>query len=103
MAIQQKALYITAKQGPLAVGDVDIPTPGSGEVLVKVEVAALNPGDWAIWKFGMLKVAFPAILGFEGAGTVEAIGEGVTSLAQGDRVYARSVYETTICADDKRG
>ena len=91
MAGQQKALYISQKQGPLVVGDIDVPTPAPGEVLIKVEATGLNPADWKVWMYGVIKETFPAILGLEGAGTVEAVGESVTGFAKGDRVCVYSM------------
>jgi NADPH:quinone reductase-like Zn-dependent oxidoreductase len=66
------------------------PEPGPGEILVKMIAAGLNPSDWKIAD-GMLKdsvdVPFPLILGQDGAGVVDAVGEGVTRLRHGEQVY----------------
>ena len=83
---EQKALYLTSKQGPFEVSAAPIPKPGPGEVLYKVQAAALNPVDWKIAAFGFLVEKFPAVLGGDGAGIVEEVGEGVTNLKKGDRV-----------------
>jgi NADPH:quinone reductase-like Zn-dependent oxidoreductase len=48
--------------------------------------AALNPIDWKIVKEGYFIEKFPAVLGNDGAGVVEKVGEGVTDFAIGDRV-----------------
>ena len=87
MPSQQKVLFLESRQGPLAVRTTDVPSPGSGELLVKVEAAALNPIDWMIQAFGVFVETYPAIIGSDGAGTVVEIGEGVTSFVAGDRVY----------------
>ena len=67
------------------------PRPGPGEVLVKVLAASINPVDWKI-RSGAAKerfpVTFPAILGRDVAGTVAALGDGVTGLHIGDKVMA---------------
>ena len=81
-----KALLLLEKQGSLAVRDIETPKPGPGEILVKVEAAALNPLDWKIQAYGLIVEKYPAILGFDGAGTVVEVGEDVTSFAVGDRV-----------------
>ena len=86
MPAQQKSLLLTAKQGPFAVGTTDVPKPGVGELLIKVQATALNPVDWKIQAYGLFIDVFPAILGSDGAGTVEEVGEGVTGFAKGDRV-----------------
>ena len=66
------------------------PEPGPGEILVKMVAAGLNPVDWKIAD-GMLKdtvdVPFPLILGQDGAGVVDEVGEGVTRLRHGEQVY----------------
>jgi len=68
------------------VGTSDVSTPGPGEILIKVEAAGLNPIDWKVQTHGVAKQSYPAILGADGAGTVETIGEGVTRFKKGDRV-----------------
>ena len=47
---------------------------------------SVNPADWKIQEFDPLKSEYPFILGFEAAGTVVQLGEGVSSLAVGDKV-----------------
>ncbi|MFJ3895386.1 NADP-dependent oxidoreductase [Streptomyces sp. NPDC090083] len=63
--------------------------PGAGDVLVRVRAAAANPMDWGI-RGGAMKMVtgrkFPRGLGYDFAGVVEAVGEGVTRLAVGDEV-----------------
>ncbi|RPD53634.1 GroES-like protein [Lentinus tigrinus ALCF2SS1-7] len=86
MPSQQKALFLDSRQGSLTVRETDKPTPGPGELLVKVEAAALNPIDWMIQAFGVFVEKYPAIIGSDGAGTVVAVGEGVTAYAVSDRV-----------------
>lgn len=64
------------------------PTPGAGEVLVRVAFAGLNPVDLYVRQGHFLrdKIQRPAILGIDASGTVEAVGEGVTGYKPGDRV-----------------
>jgi NADPH:quinone reductase-like Zn-dependent oxidoreductase len=82
----QKALTLDKSLGDFNVVTKPVPKPGSGEILVKIKTAALNPVDWKIRKYGVLVEKFPAILGFDIAGDVEEIGEGVTDLQKGDRL-----------------
>ncbi|KZT00564.1 GroES-like protein [Laetiporus sulphureus 93-53] len=86
---QQKALLLTSKQGPFAVGTVPIPKPGPGEILVRIQATALNPVDWKIQAYGFRIENFPAVLGGDIAGTVEELGEGVTGFVKGDRVLSQ--------------
>lgn len=69
----------------LRVEEVDRPDPGPGQVLVRVAAAGLNFVD-TYHRKGAYPGALPRALGLEGAGTVEAVGPGVTDLAAGDRV-----------------
>ncbi|WP_030694665.1 NADP-dependent oxidoreductase [Streptomyces globisporus] len=65
------------------------PEPGPGEVRVKVAAAGVNPVDWKRrygWVEAFYPTTFPAVPGLEFAGTVDALGEGVTDLAVGDEV-----------------
>jgi NADPH2:quinone reductase len=63
-----------------------MPSPGPGEALVKHAAVGLNYID-IYFRTGLYKPpALPATIGMEGAGTVEAVGEGVTDLKPGDRV-----------------
>ncbi|EPT02656.1 hypothetical protein FOMPIDRAFT_1143584 [Fomitopsis schrenkii] len=83
---EQKALYLTEKFGAFAIGTAPIYTPGPGQLLIKVQSAALNPADWVIQAYGVLVEEYPAILGFDVAGTVAKVGEGVTTFKEGDKV-----------------
>jgi NADPH:quinone reductase-like Zn-dependent oxidoreductase len=65
--------------------EVADPVAGPGEVLIRVHASALNHLDVWIRK-GLPSVPKPRILGADGAGVVEALGEGVDGFAQGDRV-----------------
>lgn len=82
-----KAILIREDGGPevLLYEDVPDPEPGPGEVLVRMRFASLNHLD--VWtRKGMPSVPKPRILGADGSGVVEAVGEGVSGLAEGDAV-----------------
>ncbi|MFI8963558.1 NADP-dependent oxidoreductase [Streptomyces sp. NPDC053493] len=69
---------------------VEVPEPGAGEVRVKVAAVGVNPVDWKRrngWVEEFYPTTFPAVPGLEFAGTVDALGEGVTELAVGDEVF----------------
>src|SRR5215813_12592955 len=82
-----KAVYIEQPGGPEALkyGDLPTPEPAAGQALVKVAAAGVNFID-TYQRSGLYKVPLPAILGSEGAGIVEAVGEGVTTVKPGDKV-----------------
>jgi NADPH2:quinone reductase len=69
---------------------VPVPRPGAGEALVRLEVAGVNFID-VYKRAGLYKVPLPSTLGEEGAGTVVAVGDGVTEVRAGDRVAWASV------------
>lgn len=78
-------LHATGGADALRVEQVPVPVPGPGELLVRVEAAGLNYID--IYKrSGIYVVPLPSTLGEEGAGTVAALGDGVTGARLGDRV-----------------
>jgi propanol-preferring alcohol dehydrogenase len=82
-----KAAVVHAFGRPLALEEVPVPTPGPGQVLVRIVASGVchtdlhaADGDWPV------KPSLPFIPGHEGAGTVAAVGRGVTTLKEGDRV-----------------
>jgi NADPH:quinone reductase-like Zn-dependent oxidoreductase len=56
------------------------------EVGLQVISAALNPVDWKIQHYDIFVEKYPAILGTDIAGVIEAVGEGVTAFKKGDKV-----------------
>ncbi|MDR3490977.1 MAG: quinone oxidoreductase [Gammaproteobacteria bacterium] len=75
----------------LQLADIAIPTPGSGEALVRIKAAGINFAD-IYQREGRRPTPLPYTPGREGAGIVEAIGEGVTEVKVGDRVaYAEGI------------
>ena len=88
-----KAIRIHEYGGPevLALVEMQRPTPGPDEVLIKVQAAAVNPIDWKL-RAGHMKdifpVTFPSTLGWDISGTVEEAGADVTRFKRGDEVYA---------------
>lgn len=85
------ALLHTYENGaPLQPGKAEKPTAGPGQLLIKIAASSVNTVDTKIRKMGGaggLAPETPAILGMDFAGTVEAVGEGVSSFANGDAVY----------------
>ena len=72
--------------------DLPDPEPGPGEVLVAIDTAAINPLDWKAAEGAfreMMDSRFPFVLGFDGAGRVEALGPGATRFAVGDLVHGQ--------------
>jgi NADPH2:quinone reductase len=82
-----KAIRVDHQGGPeaLALVDTAVPEPGGGEIRIKQTVAGLNYIDVYV-RSGIYRRTPPFILGREGAGTVDAVGPGVTEFTPGDRV-----------------
>jgi 2-desacetyl-2-hydroxyethyl bacteriochlorophyllide A dehydrogenase len=78
------------------VGNVEIPRPGDGDVLLEVEYSALSPGTerWCLTGGlvipGENPLAFPHVPGYQAAGIVREVGAAVRSVAPGDRVFSRN-------------
>ena len=94
-----QAVRMHAGGGPevLVAETVETPAPAVGEVLVKLHAAALNHRD--IWiRMGRQPQPLPLILGSDGAGTVEAVGEGVTAVRIADEVIVNPTLSCGVCA-----
>lgn len=85
----QQALWLPGIGQDFVVGTKEIDAPGPGEFLVKIISSGLNPLDWKIQESGFIQFvkSYPAVIGEEAAGIVEAVGEGVTDFKEGDRVF----------------
>ncbi|HEY4074262.1 MAG TPA: quinone oxidoreductase [Herbaspirillum sp.] len=82
-----KAIRMSATGGPQVMQyvDVDLAAPGAGEARVRHAACGVNFVD-VYFRTGLYPQSLPGGLGQEGAGTIEAIGSGVTDFAVGDRV-----------------
>jgi alcohol dehydrogenase len=81
----------------LRLDTIPLPQPGPGELRIRLAAASLNPIDYKLLHGDLRRVMaqrFPTTIGFDGAGTVDAVGEGVTGFADGDRVFVRASRET---------
>ncbi len=84
-----RALMLEQHGAPLRLVELPVPVPGAGQVLVRVAASAVNPLDTKIWAGAAdhARHPLPAILGIDLAGTVEAVGAGVSRFAPGDQVF----------------
>ena len=84
-----KAIRVAKFGGPevLTLEEVVNPSPGPGQVVVKIEAAGINPVDYYIHTGGYGQRPLPYTPGSDAAGVVEAVGEGVTEVQVGQRVY----------------
>jgi aryl-alcohol dehydrogenase len=79
------AAVIEEQHAPFTLAELELDAPGPGEALVRVVATGICHTD-EITRHGELPMPYPGVLGHEGAGVVEAIGEGVTHVAVGDHV-----------------
>ncbi len=95
-----KAILLHKHGGPevLEYGDFPEPQPAPGEVLVRLEAAALNRLDlWVRTGWPGIKLEYPHIPGADGAGRVAALGSGVSGWQVGDRVVINSNLGCGVC------
>ena len=83
----------TGDASVLRLEDVDEPTPGPGEAVVRIEASGVNFID-VYQRRGLYPRPLPFTPGTEGAGEVVAVGEGVQDLAPGDKVVSESFRGT---------
>ncbi|TCJ37059.1 NADP-dependent oxidoreductase [Parafrankia sp. BMG5.11] len=86
-----RAIAMTRFGGPDVLFEADLPRPvaRSGEVVVQVAYAAVNPADWKVregWLAPYFSPVFPFVPGFDASGWVAQVGDGVEDLVVGDRV-----------------
>lgn len=102
--IKSRAAVAWAAGEPLSIEEVDVMMPKAGEVLVKIVATGVCHTDAFTLSGEDPEGIFPAILGHEGGGIVEALGEGVTSVAVGDHViplYTPECGECKFCLSGK--
>ena len=98
-----KAIRISQYGGAevLSFEDIDVADPGEGQVRITIEAAGVNFID-TYHRTGLYPLNLPLTLGLEGAGIVNAVGAGISDLAEGDRVAWKSVegsYAEQVVAD----
>ncbi|MCF3129951.1 zinc-binding dehydrogenase [Streptomyces olivochromogenes] len=108
-----RAAVLPAVGAPLEVTAIDLPDPGPGQVRVRLAAAGVCHSDLSL-SDGTMRVPIPAVLGHEGAGTVVAVGDGVTHVRPGDGVvlnwapscgtcHACALGEVWLCANALTG
>jgi S-(hydroxymethyl)mycothiol dehydrogenase len=97
-----KAVIARSKGEKVEVVDVRVPDPGPGEATVRVAACGVCHTDLH-YREGGITDDFPFLLGHEAAGTVEAIGEGVSNVAPGDYVIIAWRAPCGLCRSCKRG
>lgn len=89
--------------GDLRIEELPVPQPGPGEALVRVAVCGVCGSDASEYDRGPLLTVMPVTLGHEFAGTVEAVGDGVTGLSVGARVVCGAGISCGECKPCRNG
>ncbi|WP_225822152.1 Zn-dependent alcohol dehydrogenase [Streptomyces naphthomycinicus] len=108
-----RAAVLPAIGAPLEITGIELPEPGPGQVRVRLAAAGVCHSDLSLSN-GTMRVPAPAVLGHEGAGTVVAVGEGVTHVSPGAPVvlnwapscgacHACTLGEVWLCANALAG
>ncbi|WP_158769034.1 S-(hydroxymethyl)glutathione dehydrogenase/class III alcohol dehydrogenase [Paraglaciecola sp. L1A13] len=102
--IKSKAAVAWAANQPLSIEEIDVMLPKQGEVLVRIVATGVCHTDAFTLSGDDPEGIFPVVLGHEGGGIVEQVGEGVTSVAVGDHViplYTPECGECKFCVSGK--
>lgn len=99
---QVKAVVARSKGAPVELVTINVPDPGPGEAVVKVQACGVCHTDLH-YREGGINDEFPFLLGHEAAGVVEAVGDGVTDVAPGDFVVLNWRAVCGECRACKRG
>ena len=96
MSRKSKAALCRELNKPVVVEEISVDAPGRGEVLVKLGACGVCHSDLSAIN-GTIALPLPLVLGHEGAGVVEEVGEGVRDLAKGDHVVFSFIYMCGKC------
>ncbi|WP_161867646.1 S-(hydroxymethyl)glutathione dehydrogenase/class III alcohol dehydrogenase [Pseudomonas yangonensis] len=102
--IKSRAAVAFAPNEPLKIVEIDVEPPKAGEVLVRIVATGVCHTDAYTLSGQDSEGVFPCVLGHEGGGIVEAVGEGVTSVKVGDHViplYTAECGECKFCKSQK--
>ena len=83
--MQTQAAVLNQPIGPFVIETIDVGEPQAGEIRVAIKAVGICHTDLVVAS-GAMGLQFPAVLGHEGAGIVDAVGPGVTSVKPGDKV-----------------
>jgi D-arabinose 1-dehydrogenase-like Zn-dependent alcohol dehydrogenase len=103
VAARMKVARMHEVGGPLRIEEIDTPAPRDGDVLVRVRACGIVPNlgnilaNWTTWFPDLPLPPLPAIFGLDPAGEVAQVGEGVTNVKVGDRVYVNPGRSCGTC------
>ena len=102
MSYRVRAVVARAKGEPVTIETIEVPDPGSGEVLVAVQACGVCHTDLH-YREGAINDDFPFLLGHEAAGIIEELGDGVAELEVGDFVVLNWRAVCGRCRSCERG
>jgi S-(hydroxymethyl)mycothiol dehydrogenase len=102
MAQEVRAVVAHKKSEPVTVETINVPDPGPGEALVKVQACGVCHTDLH-YREGGISEDFPFLLGHEAAGVVESVGDDVVDVAPGDYVVLNWRAVCGVCRACRRG
>jgi NDMA-dependent alcohol dehydrogenase len=100
--VKTTAAVLRALGEPFSIETIELDPPRDGEVLIRMAAAGICGSDLHV-RDGHFPSAVPAVCGHEGAGVVEAVGPGVTGIAEGDHVIHKFVGPCGACDACRRG
>ena len=101
--MKTKAAVMYESKAPLVVEEIELDPPKAGEILVKLTATGICQSDLHAWKQDWSMFIPPIVLGHEGAGVVEQVGEGVTHVQPGDKVVLTYLPACGACQWCHRG
>src|SRR5256885_14760661 len=102
MSQHVRGVVASSKGAPVAMETIVVPDPGPGEAVVRVQACGVCHTDLH-YREGAINDDFPFLLGHEAAGTVEAVGAGVDTVAPGDYVVIAWRGPCGECRSCRRG
>ena len=106
MTMTDNLTAVLYKTGDIRLETQDVPAPGPGEVLLRMDSVGICGSDVHYWTHGAIGdfiVRAPMVLGHEAAGVVSEVGEGVTNVRVGDRVAIEPGVPCRKCGECKTG
>ncbi len=103
MRMPYRGAVLYERNKPLVIEEFELDDPGDGEVRVKMMASGVCHSDWHVIKGDWSHLPLPMVIGHEGAGLVEAVGPGVTTLQPGDRVILSWKTSCGLCEYCQQG
>jgi S-(hydroxymethyl)glutathione dehydrogenase/alcohol dehydrogenase len=100
--VKARAAIAFDRGAPLRIEEITVRDPGPGEVRVRIAACGICASDLHVWRTGE-GIGFPAVLGHEASGVVEAIGAGVTEVSEGQPVVLAWIPRCGSCRACRAG